>query len=118
MEYNARKRARLKIYRARNRRLVECYLETHPCIDCGLFDPLVMEFDHVTGTKVNDVRTLVREAAAMHVLEAEIAKCVVRCANCHRRRTALTLWGKVRKEGFSEMVAGPKPDRGDCSSVG
>jgi hypothetical protein len=66
----------------------------NPCVDCGLVDPLVMEFDHITGTKTADVSNLVRDAAPLSVIVAEIAKCVVRCANCHRRRTALTLWGK------------------------
>lgn len=107
VEYNARKRARLKIYRARNRQYVEQYLSTHPCVDCGLLNPLVMEFDHVKGKKRSDVSTLVREAAALPVLIAEIAKCVVRCANCHRMRTATTLWGKTMPvlEGLERIVS-------------
>lgn len=93
-EYNARKRDRLKRHRARNRRFVEQYLLSHPCVDCGLCDPLVMEFDHVRGRKRSHVSTLVSEAASIIVIQTEIEKCVVRCANCHRRRTAVTLWGK------------------------
>jgi hypothetical protein len=84
----------LKLHRARNRRFVEEYLLSHPCVDCGLLDPLVMEFDHVRGRKRSAVSTLVSAAASIIVIQTEIAKCVVRCANCHRRRTAVTLWGK------------------------
>ena len=94
-EYNARRRERLKTVRARNRHFIQQHLLAHPCVDCGLRDPLVMEFDHVRGRKRTDVSTLVREAASLAVIQAEIDKCVVRCANCHRRRTAVTLWGKA-----------------------
>jgi hypothetical protein len=56
---------------------------------------LVMEFDHVRGRKRTDVSTLVRDAASLAVVQAEVDKCVVRCANYHRRRTAVSLWGKI-----------------------
>jgi hypothetical protein len=82
-------------YRARNRHFVEAYLLAHPCADCGLVDPIVMEFDHVFGTKLFHVSTLVRDCAALAILKAEIEKCVVRCANCHRRRTAKELWRRT-----------------------
>lgn len=64
-----------------------------------------MEFDHVRGTKRADISTLIRDGAAVHVLEAEIAKCVVRCANCHRRRTALMLWGKSERPSLENSAA-------------
>jgi hypothetical protein len=64
------------------------YLSTHPCIDCGETDPLLLEFDHRVGeTKLNDVSRLIRERKWSDVA-AEIAKCDVRCVSCHRRKTA------------------------------
>ena len=81
-------------YRRRNRAFVHRHLQEHPCVDCGLADVLVLEFDHVTGTKEGTIAVMVREGVSLKRLRAEIAKCVVRCANCHRRRTALTLWGR------------------------
>lgn len=64
------------------------YLENHACVDCGESDPIVLEFDHVRGVKVRAVADMVRGKVSLKSLEAEIAKCEVRCANCHRRITA------------------------------
>jgi hypothetical protein len=62
------------------------YLSAHPCVDCGETDIVVLEFDHVRGIKVDDVSTLVTRTG-LTTVRAEIAKCEVRCANCHRRIT-------------------------------
>jgi hypothetical protein len=72
-------------------RYVRAYLLEHPCVDCGEADPVVLEFDHVRGAKVAHVSRLVKRAVSLARLQAEMAKCDVRCANCHRRRTASTL---------------------------
>ena len=63
------------------------HLQTHACIDCGEADPIVLEFDHVRGEKVEDVSRMVASGRSWAKIEAEIAKCEVRCANCHRRVT-------------------------------
>ena len=34
------------------------YLATHPCIECGESNPIVLEFDHVNGTKSRAVSDL------------------------------------------------------------
>ncbi len=73
--------------RLRNMQRIVAFLLEHPCIDCGEDDPLVLQFDHVRGVKVKDVLSLVH-LAKWAVIEAEMRKCVVRCANCHTRRTA------------------------------
>jgi hypothetical protein len=73
---------------AANRARVDEYLLTHPCVDCGIPDLLVLEFDHVRGVKLGDVSALVSSGYPWTKIEAEIAKCDVRCANCHRRVTA------------------------------
>jgi hypothetical protein len=86
--------SKLKAYRA-NRSLVDDYLSTHPCADCGEPDPIVLEFDHVRGVKEKSVSVLAFSlgSSAKRIME-EIAKCEVRCANCHRRKTAIQLdWG-------------------------
>lgn len=77
----------------RNRRVAEErwlflieYFATHPCFDCGESDPMVLEFDHL-GEKSFGISGGLRYRRWEEVL-AEMAKCDVVCANCHRRRTA------------------------------
>lgn len=70
------------------RQLVVDYLLEHPCVDCGEGDVRVLEFDHRPGVeKRAPIALLVRSRHSWGVVEAEIAKCDVRCANCHRRKT-------------------------------
>lgn len=60
-----------------------------PCADCGQRFPAVcMDFDHLSAlTKVDTVSALLRRGRRIDAIEAEIAKCDVVCANCHRVRT-------------------------------
>lgn len=64
------------------------YLQTHPCVDCGEDDWIVLDFDHVRGVKYKEISILVGHGYSLPTVVAEIAKCEVRCANCHRRVTA------------------------------
>lgn len=59
-----------------------------PCADCGgTFDPVCMDFDHRDGVeKLKEVSRLVY-TTSVDVVLAEIAKCDVVCANCHRLRS-------------------------------
>jgi hypothetical protein len=59
-----------------------------PCVDCGgRFHPAAMTFDHLPGAaKRSDIATLARRHSVA-VIEAEIAKCELVCANCHAVRT-------------------------------
>lgn len=68
------------------RDLVDAYLATHPCVDCGESDHVVLEFDHI-GEKRMEISLMVAAGASRCVIEAEIAKCEVRCGNDHRRKT-------------------------------
>jgi hypothetical protein len=74
-------------YLARLREIKLAYLLEHPCVDCGERNPIVLEFDHVRGTKLNELARLLGYRAGPDRLMEEIAKCDVRCVNCHRRRT-------------------------------
>jgi len=75
--------------RARNRKFIYEYLSVHPCVDCKEPDPVVLEFDHVRGQKVDTISNLAfRYTSSLKRIKLEIKKCEVRCANCHRRRHA------------------------------
>lgn len=65
------------------------YLEQHPCVDCGETDLRCLTFDHVRGTKVKNISDLIRNHCSWSRILDEIAKCDVRCANCHMKRTAI-----------------------------
>lgn len=61
-----------------------------PCADCGQsYPPYVMDFDHREGEeKLFNVSSLNHHRwTAVNQLLAEIAKCDLVCANCHRERT-------------------------------
>jgi hypothetical protein len=64
------------------------YLQEHPCVDCGESDPVVLEFDHVDRTqKAFSIGECRGRSYSLKRIAAELKKCDVRCANCHRRRT-------------------------------
>jgi hypothetical protein len=66
--------------------VVAKYLEDKSCIDCGFHHPAALEFDHVRGKKLAAVSVLVAHACGLKKIMDEIAKCEVRCSNCHRIR--------------------------------
>jgi hypothetical protein len=61
------------------------------CTDCG-FDshPAALDFDHLPGT-VKRYRVNTMAGMRRDLIDAEIAKCEVVCANCHRIRTSTRL---------------------------
>lgn len=86
--YMARAKVRAPIDRKRNREFVAEYLSTHPCVDCGEADLVVLEFDHRDPkTKLREVGRLVH-TTTLAAVRFEIEKCDVRCGNCHRIKTA------------------------------
>jgi hypothetical protein len=72
--------------RRRNRSLVDGILRRSRCADCDTADWRVLEFDHLRDKEhnVSDMGGSSRSEAA---IMAEIEKCEVVCANCHRIRT-------------------------------
>jgi hypothetical protein len=87
LEHREKTRKNKKEKSLRNRKLVWEYLKTHPCVDCGETDPIVLEFDHLKD-KIENISILSGRGVSEKTLLDEIAKCVVRCAHCHRRKTA------------------------------
>ena len=72
------------------------------CIDCGEKDRIVLDFDH-QGDKTYNIAAMVHSAISLDKLEEEISKCVVRCANCHRRKIAKDFnWWRVNPTNNEE----------------
>lgn len=62
-------------------------IKSEPCMDCGVsYPPYVMDFDHRDpSTKLFGVGNVGQRGTEKFL--AEIAKCDLVCANCHRIRT-------------------------------
>ena len=102
---------------AENRRRVTDYLLTHPCVDCGEADTVVLEFDHLRD-KTKDVSKLTHDGWAWKSVAAEIAKCEVRCANCHRRKTRQRfLAGRERAAATPGRLERPTNSFEGCCSI-
>jgi hypothetical protein len=86
-----------------NQRVIVEHLVSHPCVDCGERDIVVLEFDHI-GPKSAIVSSLVGHSTKR--LLAEIAMCEVRCANCHRRATAQRAGWDRRPKGSADPPVG------------
>jgi len=97
--------------KARLRCIVLDHLRANPCTDCGETDVRVLEFDHIEP-RIEYVSRRLRNLARPDVLRAEIRRCEVVCANCHRRRTAYRAnWKRLRAEGRERLHRKPFIDR-------
>lgn len=62
------------------------YKSSLACTTCGENHPATFDFHHLDPKEKDDgVATLVRNALGKDRILAEIAKCKVLCANCHRK---------------------------------
>jgi hypothetical protein len=86
--HTARVAERKAAQRGKVRSALMAYLLAHPCVDCGEADPRCLDFDHCDpAAKRASISRMVGYASWARIL-VEIEKCDVRCANCHRKRTA------------------------------
>lgn len=103
---------RVRTNRERSRRENQdrawAYLGEHPCVDCGEPDPVVLQFDHL-GDKRRDVSYMLLSGFTWANIEIEIEKCVIRCGNCHRRKTARALGLYERKRAFVKVEESAAP---------
>ena len=80
-----------------------------PCADCGVEYPAcVMDFDHKGSEKKFQISN--RYVGSLSKLLAEIGKCDVVCANCHRIRTNGSRRQRVEPTGCDPVLSGATPD--------
>ena len=83
-----------KIERNKSRYLLRVWLKemkvAKGCVDCGYNkSPYALDLDHRPGEEKRlGISEFMRRVSAVDEIRAEIAKCDVVCANCHRVRTA------------------------------
>jgi hypothetical protein len=96
-KYTAKARKNERRGRLQRRELIDDYLRVHPCVDCGESLIELLEFDHRNPQRKRDTVNRLVTICSWKIVQAEIEKCDVRCANCHRQRTAAQFgWAKTK----------------------
>jgi hypothetical protein len=116
--FRASKLAKQRARRIRNIQHVYAYLQKSKCIDCGIDNWRVLQFDHVRGIKNYGIYQMVSRRHTLEAIDLEIEKCEVRCANCHILKTAQQFnWMKNHWEDF-ENFQQPKLANRNCKKCG
>lgn len=68
--------------------------ELSGCVDCGVNNHIVLDFDHLHDKKYN-ISRMIHDGFSWKAIKKEIEKCEVVCANCHRIRTHIRLTKKT-----------------------
>src|ERR1041384_3006314 len=77
-----RKRRKLDV-----RRFIHEYTAALDCVDCGENHPATLDFHHLDRTdKERSLGDIGKYGWSRKKALAEIEKCVIPCANCHRKR--------------------------------
>lgn len=88
-QYLLRAKNRRKALRTEFRQNMLTYLVDKSCVDCGESDIRVLEFDHIDPSqKLFSISQSVRLGRGWSEVLTELEKCVIRCANCHKKRTS------------------------------
>lgn len=68
--------------------------EASGCVDCGITNHIMLDFDHLKDKKYN-ISRMIHDGFSWKAIKKEIEKCEVVCANCHRVRTHYRLTHKT-----------------------
>jgi hypothetical protein len=87
--YNKVKRRGARVRCKKRREVVQKYKVLRGCYICGFNKHYsALDFDHINrDTKIKNVSRLVGDTCSWKTVVAEIRKCRVLCANCHRIKT-------------------------------
>ena len=108
--YKERYKDRLKENKKNHRQLIRSMiidLKSCGCIICGEKDPCCLDFHHLRDKEFEIGQTM---DVTVEKLNNEANKCVVLCANCHRKLHA----GKIRLPAFDSMVGRPIHNKNTC----
>lgn len=108
-----------RLIRARNVAFIRSIKENSPCKDCGQkWHFCQLDFDHIdVKTKKYEIWRVTTQSIAS--IQAEIAKCDIVCANCHRERTQ-KVFGQVKLNAlpqnhrYSEFINSLKSKKKCC----
>ena len=88
-QYRERAVERNKKLKQKLRKLLLDYLTDKSCVECGNGDYRVLEFDHIDpAIKSFGIAQGIHNIMAWPKILAEIEKCQILCANCHKLKTA------------------------------
>lgn len=90
------------------------FLSNSCCVDCKIDNFLVLEFDHVRGKKEAGLSFMVTrpDLYTLTDIEEEIAKCEIRCANCHAVETARRARNLYKTEQLPKTATSAKCECG------
>ena len=87
--YQANKEKVRKRSRDRKRRIrkwVSEYKSERGCLQCPENHPACLHFHHIDPkTKICNISSMITDKADISLIEEEIKKCVLLCANCHAK---------------------------------
>lgn len=87
--YLLRAKTRRERLRLEFRKNIYGYMSTQACAQCGIADIRVLELDHLDPkTKRFTISQAVKLGYSWNDVLAEIKKCQILCANCHKIKTA------------------------------
>lgn len=86
--YNKNKKKQLEYVMNRRKKIrkwLQEYKKTLKCERCTENHPACLDFHHVAGKKDIEISKIVNCGRSIESIKKEMAKCIVLCANCHRK---------------------------------
>ena len=74
-----------KIHRRKMIKFASDYKAERGCCRCPENDPVCLDFHHTGDDKEIDVSVAIQKGWGQKTIQKEIDKCIVICANCHRK---------------------------------
>lgn len=72
---------------------LRAYKSTLKCSRCSENDWRCLDFHHINPQdKESSIAYAIRDGWSIERIQLEITKCIVLCANCHRKETFKDLW--------------------------